>query len=173
MTSLQTSAPLERLPLNEGNEPVAQVALREHLVLDPPYQRGDVWGPRRRRLLIQSLLRGLPVGDVFLNVRDDDLMTTAVIDGKQRITTVRLFLDGHLSVPASWFRDTDIEATEATDDDLYVRYTGLTRIGQRRFERARFTTQRLQLATVDEEAEMFTLINFGGVPQGQIDPDAD
>ena len=29
-----------------------------------------------------------------------------------------------------------------------------------------------KLATLDEERDMFDLINFGGVPQGEIDEDA-
>ena len=169
--SMQTAEPLQRLPLSEGAEPVEQVGFYRSLVLDPPYQRGSVWGVVRQRSLIRSLLRGIPTGSVYLNTRPDADLTVAVVDGKQRIEAVRAFLTDELAVPASWFAPDLIEATEGTDDGPYVRWSGLSVVGRRRFQRARFTTLRTELATVDEEAELFEIVNYGGVPQGESDDD--
>ena len=169
--TMQTPAPLARLPLMEGNEPVAQIAHYDALILDPPYQRGSVWGPTRQRNLIRSLMQGIPTGAVYLNVRDGDDIPVAVVDGKQRIETVRAFLAGNLSVPASWFADEYVAATVTTLDGPYVTFNGLTEVGQRRFERARFTVLRSHLSTVEEEAALFELVNYGGLAQGDTDED--
>jgi hypothetical protein len=171
MTTMQTRSPLKRLAANSGQEPVTQI-VKLPLDLNPPYQRGSVWGLTRRRNLIRSLMLGIPTGNVFLNVRRDERMTTAVVDGKQRIETCIAFFAGEFSVPASWFPADDLAETEATDDGPYVRYTGLTERGQRYFDRASMTTQRTDLRTIAQEAALFDLVNYGGVPQGERDEDA-
>jgi hypothetical protein len=171
MTTMQTPEPLRRTALNSGQESVEQIIRLPNLVLDPPYQRGSVWGTRRRINLLRSLLLGIPVGSIFLNVRPDDEMTTVVVDGKQRIETIRDFYANAFAIPASWFRPEEIVTTEDTADGPYVRYEGLTETGRRRIWRCSITTQRTDLRTVAEEAALFDLINFGGVPQGDSDLD--
>jgi hypothetical protein len=169
--TLQSPAPLRRLPTNAGTELIVHVATYPALLLDPPYQRGSVWGAERQRLLIRSLLQGVPVGNVFLNVRPDPSMTVAVVDGRQRLETVLAFTGGRLAVPASWFDPTEVTATEATADGLYVRWGGLTTRGRARLDRATVVTQRTDLATAEEEAELFRVVNYGGVAQGDHDDD--
>lgn len=163
MTTEQSEAPLERLAANAGQEPVGQVAGAD-LDLGAPYQRGSVWEPLRQRNLIRSLLRGIPVGNVYLNYRGGG-GPDVVVDGKQRIEAIRAFLSGDLPVPASWFGTADTPVTVPTPDGPFVRYTDLTDAGRGRFNRCTITTQRTTLATVEAEAELFDLINFGGVPQ--------
>lgn len=167
MPTLQSDAPFERMPLNPGQEPVHQIAFHPFLLLDPPYQRGSVWGPDRRRQLIKSLLLGIPVGNVFLNRRKHEVM--AVVDGKQRIETILMFVGDQLDVPASWFDADLIETTHDTDDGPYVFHGELTTVGQNVFRRCSMTTQLTTLKTVEEEEELFNLINFGGLAQGEVD----
>lgn len=147
------------------------LATSPSLLLDPPYQRGPVWGERRRQNLVRSLLLGIPVGNVFLSTRDDAAMTTAVVDGRQRLETIAMFLSGDLPVPATWFPAEDVHTVEDTCDGPYVRYTGLGPRGQARFDRCSLTTQRCALATVEDEAALFALVNFGGLAQGERDSD--
>ena len=169
-TTLQTITPLRRqFAGNEGNQPVLQVCLYDNLVLDPPYQRDSVWAPLRQCLLIRSLLTGTPTGMVFLNVRPDDVMTIAVVDGKQRIEAVLAFVRGDLPVPASWFLPGDAPVTVDTPDGPYARYPDLTDRGQRMFERATFVTMRTNLDTIAEKADLFSTVNFTGVAQGDTD----
>lgn len=103
---------------------------------DLPYQRGAVWTDEQRIMLILSTLSGTPIPALIINDRpqrmwfDADggrLPIYAVIDGKQRLTTWRMFKENQLPVPASWFDPAEVEATEDTDDGPYVRYSGLTR----------------------------------------------
>jgi hypothetical protein len=169
VTTLQTTAPLRRTALNSGQESVEQILNLPSLLLDPTYQRGSVWGTRRKQNLIRSLLLGIPVGNIFLNVRPDAAMTTVVVDGKQRIEAVKDFYADVYAIPASWFPAEEVEVGEETEDGLYVRYSGLTVRGQRRLWRCSITTQRTDLQTVEEEQALFDLVNYGGVPQGESD----
>jgi hypothetical protein len=58
------------------------------LNLTPSYQRGDVWGTGARQLLIESVLRGIPLPSVILlQPSDGQTQLFEVVDGKQRRQT--------------------------------------------------------------------------------------
>jgi hypothetical protein len=149
----------------------------DRLDLNPPYQRGSVWGVERKRNLIKSLLMGLPVGAVFLNSRHI-MQPDRVVDGKQRIEAILDFLGDRLAVPAVWFSEDDL--TEATAGQWgsgnlttdMVSYSDLTLPVQRRFNDSTVATYQTKLRTEAEERELFLLINYGGVAQGDMDADA-
>lgn len=61
-------------------------------IIVPFYQRKYVWKIEQASRLIESFLMGLPVPQVFLYVNDEDLLE--VIDGQQRIMSVKYFFDG-------------------------------------------------------------------------------
>ncbi|HEJ0403691.1 DUF262 domain-containing protein [Serratia marcescens] len=62
-------------------------------IIIPFYQRNYVWKLEQASKLIESFLMGLPVPQIFLYVNDDDLLE--VIDGQQRILSVKYFMDGY------------------------------------------------------------------------------
>jgi len=65
---------------------------RGNIQLDPPYQRRSVWNDRRRSLLIDSLIVGLPVPEIMLAEIPGKKGKYAVIDGKQRLQSITGFL---------------------------------------------------------------------------------
>lgn len=69
---------------------------RKDIVI-PFYQRRYVWSIEQASKLIESFLMGLPVPQVFLYVNADDQLE--VIDGQQRIMSVKYFLDGFFGEP--------------------------------------------------------------------------
>lgn len=185
--TLQTVAPLEHRSLAATNRPADFFvrAVREgDMTLDAPYQRGPVWTTHQRIGLVKSWLLGIPVPAVILNDRGtldwrhnnrkqlaDDLGPLyAVIDGKQRILAAVAWFGGALLVPASWFPAEHVEVTEDTTDGPYVRYIGLTRVGQRFAEsRASFPCAEARVDTIEKEAEIYGLINSAGIPQTDAD----
>ena len=64
------------------------------LELNPDFQRNFVWDRNRQSLLIESMLLGLPLPSIYLSQYDDGRLT--VVDGLQRITTIRRFLNNEL-----------------------------------------------------------------------------
>lgn len=135
------------------------------LLLDAPYQRGHVWGPTRRVNLIRSLLMGIPIAALVINDRHTAGwaadVNMAVIDGKQRITTILMFLDDKLAVPGDWV---DVP-------DTAVVYSQFPRGRQLDFRRSTLAVAHATMPDVDSERLVFELINFGGVPQGVSDGD--
>src|SRR5687767_14799498 len=58
----------------------------------PTFQRGFVWNFRQASRFIESLLLGLPVPGIFLS-KEPDTQKLLVIDGNQRLHTLRFFYD--------------------------------------------------------------------------------
>jgi len=65
----------------------------ELLNLEPGFQRQSVWSERDRAKLIDSILRNYPLPAIFLYRREDNgQIIYDVIDGKQRIESVLMFM---------------------------------------------------------------------------------
>ncbi|MFO0906453.1 MAG: DUF262 domain-containing protein [Pirellulales bacterium] len=66
---------------------------RDHLNLEPGFQRQSVWTERDRSKLIDSILRNYPLPAIFLYKREEGgHLVFDVIDGKQRLETVLMFM---------------------------------------------------------------------------------
>lgn len=63
------------------------------LILQPDYQRKEVWGEAAKVMLIDSILNGIPMPKIFVSstIKDEKTVRT-VIDGQQRTTTILAFL---------------------------------------------------------------------------------
>jgi hypothetical protein len=177
----QTTEPIQDLRMNVSarawGDLIHQVQDGD-TTYDLPYQRGAVWTTEQRMLLILSLMSGTPIPALILNERPrrmwfdaegGRLPVVAVIDGKQRIMTVRMFMEGVLRVPASWFDPADIIETEDTADGPYVRYYGLARRAQRDIENRPVPVAEARLGSVAEEAEVYLRVNGSGTPQSDED----
>jgi hypothetical protein len=180
----QTAKPLHEYRTNviDGIAWEITSSMRSMLILDPPYQRGTVWTESQRIALVSSWIRGLPIQNVIMNDRRRWEQNTpegrkryveqhiAVIDGKQRIETALAWFDSLLPVPASWFDPEDVEATVETADGPYVTFGGLT-IEFRRHAKFSWKLPRMEvfLDTVQDEADLYLLVNGGGTPQTMQD----
>lgn len=158
---------LKRMPLSTSNRPMEVILHWQKegmLLLNPPYQRGDVWGTRRRVNLIRSLLLGVPIPSIVINDRMNggwpiDQWDIAVIDGKQRCTTFLMFLNDELAIPGEWVGLPDAQCV----------YSELPKAMQRHIGHRPVAFSEGTLPSIELEKEVFDLINFGGVPQGESD----
>ena len=69
------------------------------LLLSPDFQRGSVWTPSAKVFLIDTILSGLPVPQVYLRTKiDAEAQTTVreVVDGQQRLRAILEFAEGKL-----------------------------------------------------------------------------
>ena len=65
------------------------------LRIKPPYQRKPVWSPKQKCSLIESILLGMPIPEIFVQHTvsgDADDTAFAVVDGQQRIRTLVQFI---------------------------------------------------------------------------------
>lgn len=143
----------------------------DYLELNPPYQRGTVWQVEQRQALFYSLLRGVPVGAVTVNDRfranrRASDAAYAVVDGKQRIETLRLFAADEFAIPADWMGDRDVLDEDAEGG---VRWSGLSEVGRRRIQNLPLPTIEAAVPTIEEEAQLYLLINESGAEQTDAD----
>lgn len=193
-------APLTETSLNPMTRPLSHylpstysdrtAATAEIFDLSAPYQRGSVWEDDQRRALIKSLLLKLPTGAILISKVPYDKFgaTYRIVDGKQRIETVRTFVAGNLTIPGwwvhpRWLNDPADRERDITFDDLSPQ--GQTAFTTRSIPSIEFDPQRESHRDLESgkwqhrdrtpeeilraEAEMYLLINFGGVEQTEED----
>lgn len=67
---------------------------RKELIIDPDFQRGNVWAKKQGAELVESILMGIPIPVMyFFEVKDGKKQ---VVDGRQRITAILDFLNDKL-----------------------------------------------------------------------------
>ncbi len=69
-------------------------ARRGRLNLNPTYQRDYVWPDSQSQMLIESVLRGIPLPSIIL-AEDSKSNQIQVVDGKQRLTAILRFMGAH------------------------------------------------------------------------------
>lgn len=68
------------------------------------FQRNDVWSLRQRKLLIDSILRGIDIPKIYLE-RSGTREEWDIIDGHQRIDTLNAFLANEFDFEGQLFKD--------------------------------------------------------------------
>lgn len=113
----------------------------------PKYQRKYVWEPKRASKFIESLLLGLPIPYMFLA---DNQGKSEIVDGSQRVRTLKYFLDGKL-VLVGLEKLTHLES---------FRFQDLSTTRQRRFKKK--TLRLIELtdkADIETRKDVFQRIN--------------
>lgn len=64
--------------------------------LDPDFQRRNVWSSKAKSRFIESLMLGIPIPQILLSAKPNSKSSFLVLDGKQRLLTIKEFLDGTL-----------------------------------------------------------------------------
>ncbi|MGA1982616.1 MAG: DUF262 domain-containing protein [Acidobacteriaceae bacterium] len=76
----------------------------------PEFQRGYVWPLKQASRFIESLLLGLPVPGIFLST-EPSTNKLLVIDGQQRLSTLRAFYDGIFPSSKKEFSLVDVQTS--------------------------------------------------------------
>ncbi|WP_144160819.1 DUF262 domain-containing protein [Paraburkholderia sp. BCC1885] len=67
---------------------------QNQLELNPTYQRDFVWSNADSQMLIESILRGIPLPSIIL-ARVSSSQRFQIVDGKQRVTAILRFMGAH------------------------------------------------------------------------------
>jgi len=93
------------------------------------YQRDKVWSEEKKSFLIDSILKNYPIPPVFLRMKIDPetgVTKYDVIDGKQRLTTIRDYIDCKISLPDDFGDDkignSELNGTYFSDLDRFDKY---------------------------------------------------
>lgn len=117
----------------------------------PEYQREMVWSELVQSRFVESVLIGLPIPFVFLWQDDDGRME--IVDGSQRLRTLRRFIDNELT----------LKRLELLPEANGFRFQDLSESRQRKFHARTLRGIVLENATTTAtRTEMFARINTGG-----------
>lgn len=94
---------------------------RKNILLNPKYQRRDAWTKAHKSRFIESLFLGLPVPQIILAEQKGTRGKYIVIDGKQRLLSLRQFASGP--------DDTEYDALKLTGVEILQKINGKT-LGQ-------------------------------------------
>ncbi len=64
---------------------------RGNIELNPKFQRREAWDKKRKSRFIESIILGLPIPQIILAEKKEKKGTYIVIDGKQRLLSIRQF----------------------------------------------------------------------------------
>ena len=100
----------------------------ESLVLRPAFQRNLVWNREQQSFLVDSILRGLPVPEIYVqfSTSHEGEERVIVVDGQQRISACLAFLTGNLRLVG----DRDLDARwrnrvfSEIEQELQARFRG-------------------------------------------------
>lgn len=140
------------------------------LKLRPPYQRKPVWAARQKCYLIESILYGLPIPEIFIHETTTSEGDTlhAVVDGQQRIRTVLQFLglttigpDGKPEPDEEEFTGFTLDKFEKAAESPWLgkRFADLTPDERVKFYQYRFHIRFLYTSDESELRTMFTRLN--------------
>ena len=71
---------------------VVRMISDKELILDPDYQRNYVWDNKKASKLIESIILNVPIPVIYVSEEQDS--TWSVIDGLQRLNSLKRFFDG-------------------------------------------------------------------------------
>lgn len=79
------------IPMDISMELISEWVRKGKLVLDPNFQRREVWDIKKKSKFIESLILGIPIPSILL-ADDRKNNQYIVIDGKQRVSTIIQFM---------------------------------------------------------------------------------
>ncbi|WP_428943251.1 GmrSD restriction endonuclease domain-containing protein [Pantoea sp. FN060301] len=135
-------------------------------IIIPFYQRNFVWKIEQASRLVESFLMGLPVPQIFLYVNDEDQLE--VIDGQQRLLSVKYFFEGFFGEADSKGRRQEFRLKGLSEISQYngKKYSDLSAKEQRKLRnstlRAINIKQLVPSTRNDSVFHIFERLNTGG-----------
>ena len=123
---------------------------RGDIVINKEYQRGVVWPDSARTYLIDTIIEGYPFPKIFLYVtrtKDSQRQIKEVVDGQQRLTTIKEFYDGNFAL------------NSASKNHRGLKFDDLSDEAQHAFEAYQVESSIIRSADRTELLEMFRRIN--------------
>lgn len=91
---------------NPSNHPISELRdwnNAKKLEIRPDFQRKEVWSRAAKLMLIDTIIKNIPMPKIYLETKVDDESTyRIVIDGQQRITAILEYLEGIIALPADY-----------------------------------------------------------------------
>jgi hypothetical protein len=132
-----------------------------NLELKPPYQRKPVWVARQKSYLIESILLGVPIPEIYMQQVTTAAGTTtyAVVDGQQRLRTILQFIGTDKDPTEQEFNKFSLDKLEPTVKWYDKRLAQLSEDDRKRFYSYKFAVRYLNTDKDEDVKDMFKRLN--------------
>lgn len=140
-------------PDNYSISDLMRMVKQGDIEIAPRFQRNFIWDKTRQSRLIESIFLGLPLPAIYLSEYDDGRMT--IVDGLQRISTIRDFMNDKLRLCNMEYFD---NCNGKTFSELH-----LPDLQLRRFYRTQITCFKIDYRSPNQlKYDLFRRLNTGG-----------
>lgn len=120
--------------------------------LQPDFQRGEIWTDRKKKKLIDTILRGWQIPPI--HVVENNKYVDEVLDGQQRLATIRDFMDDKFTI------DGNIKPMDNNIIELNkMRFSSLNDDIKRKIRKYSIRVVRITEHKPEEAAELFFRLN--------------
>lgn len=126
----------------------------------PEYQRGEVWNDNKKRVLIDSILRGIDIPKVYLRKLNGGAYKYEVADGQQRLTSIYKFKEDLLSLLSKEVNGIDLSRVNGEHVGKST-YSSLPNHLQKHFDEYKITIAVIEDATNNEIRTLFGRLQLG------------
>jgi hypothetical protein len=133
----------------------------ENLKIKPPYQRKPVWTDRQKCYLIESILLGLPVPEIYIQQTTSPQgdTTYALVDGQQRVRTVLQFIGSETEADEREHNKFALDKLDNESPWKNTTFTELSDEAKRSFYGYQFVVRYLNTDNDSEVRDMFRRLN--------------
>lgn len=131
------------------------------LTISPRYQRKPVWVARQKCYLVESILLGLPVPEIFIQQKTtpDGKTTYAIVDGQQRIRAVLQFIGSDTDAGEQEYNKFTLDKLSNESAWRNLGFIDLEDDEKRAFFGYKFGVRNLNTESDDEVRDMFRRLN--------------
>lgn len=131
------------------------------LIIKPPYQRKPIWTAKQKCSLIESILLGLPVPEVYVqqSTTPEGMTTHAIVDGQQRVRTVLQFVGSETDPLEQEQNKFALDKLEPGSPWRNKTFVELSDEEKKAFFEYRFAVRYLETNSDDEVRDMFQRLN--------------
>lgn len=134
--------------------------------LHPDYQRNFIWDYKRKCRLIESLMLGIPIPTFYLSENEDK--TYQVVDGLQRLSTIKEFLDNDLKLNyLEYLKDQEgsYYKIEENKEKKFIKKKQIKREYERNLLQTQINVNIIESRSPYEvKLDVFRRLNTGGKP---------
>ncbi len=131
------------------------------LKIKPPYQRKPVWVVRQKCYLIESILMGLPVPEIYIQqtTSSEGKTTHSIVDGQQRIRSVLQFVGSELDPDEEEYNKFALDKLDVNSAWRNITFEELLDDKRSEFYGYTFSVRYLNTENDDEVRDMFRRLN--------------
>ena len=132
------------------------------LDLKKPYQRNPVWVERQKCSLIETILLGLPIPEIFVELStsdDEGEQQWGVVDGQQRIRAILQFMGNEMEPGEESYNEFALDKLDAHSPYYGMTFRKLSTDAKRRFFETKLVVRELKPGSPEEITDMFKRLN--------------